>query len=333
MFKSNTSSGGDKTLNRNTINYWKHLVREYELIKSGQHTKYRFVQEFYKAHNLTRQRFNKYYNRFKYSNNELSLLPAKRGAKYHHKRTPGFIEEKIILLRGDGLNRYDIYARLQKSLKGFTPSPSTIYNILRRNGINRLRPKMIRNRRRIIKMRLGELGHIDCHYLPKGIIEGDDKQYYFVGLIDDYSRIAWCEVVEDIRSLTVMFATMRMISMLGSEYGIKFEEIMSDNGPEFGGGKEKNNTNINPFKRLMAEMEIKQRFTKPYRPQTNGKIERFWKTINYDLLEDMVFDSYKHLQDELMQYMVYYNIERPHQALDGKVPADMAKNNSILSSN
>jgi len=318
----------DTTLSRNSIIRWKHLISEYDLVKSGNHPKYRFVTEFYKSHNLTRQNFIKYYNRYVNSRNEHCLLPQKRGPKYKTRRTPSFIEDKVITLRKEGLNRYEIYHILKLDLKKFTPATSTIYSILKRNGVNRLRPKMVRNKRQIIKSRMGELGHIDCHYLPKGIIEGDNKRYYLIAVIDSYSRIAWVDAIKDIKSLTVMFATLRMLNTLGSEYNLKFEEVLTDNGSEFGSGKQVNNQDTHPFERMLEEMGIKHRYTRPYRPQTNGKIERFWKTINYDLIEDMVFDSFEHLKDEIIQYCLYYNEQRSHQAIQGKTPKELAEEKS-----
>jgi len=71
------------------------------------------------------------------------------------------------------------------------------------------------------------------------------------------------------------------------------------------------------------EMGIKHRYTRPYRPQTNGKVERFWRTIEDDLLRETTFDTLKELNEELMQYLYYYNHERPHQALEGKTPNDI----------
>lgn len=54
---------------------------------------------------------------------------------------------------------------------------------------------------------MGELGHIDCYYLSKSIAKGESKKLYLVCVINDYSRIAWAELVTDIICLTVMFAT------------------------------------------------------------------------------------------------------------------------------
>ncbi len=71
-------------------------------------------------------------------------------------------------------------------------------------------------------------------------------------------------------------------------------------------------------------MGIKHRHTRPYRPQTNGKVERFWRTLNEDLIEGTCFESLEHYQQKLLDYMIYYNQMRPHQALNGKKPKDFA---------
>jgi hypothetical protein len=55
----------DSTLTKNYLRHMKQLVQDYELIKSKKHPRYVFVNEFYKANNITRQNFIKYYNRYK----------------------------------------------------------------------------------------------------------------------------------------------------------------------------------------------------------------------------------------------------------------------------
>jgi hypothetical protein len=170
---------------------------------------------------------------------------------------------------------------------------------------------------------MGELGHIDTYYLSKYIINGHISKLYVVGIMDDYSRVTWAEVIEGIDALSVMFGSMRCFMMLKSYYGIAFEEMLSDNGSEFG-NRSTVNKEKHPFERLLREMGIKHLHTKPYRPQTNGKIEQFWKTLYEDFLEDTDFSSVENLKDELLQYLTYYNHERHHQIIKCK-PVEMIK--------
>ena len=318
------NNSSDETIKRNYIQKYRFLISEYELVKQKKHPKFRYAQEFYKAHDTDRRSFRKYYNRYKQSGKDIDLLPAKRGPKYKSRRTLPFIENKVIELREKGNNRYEIVNILKPRLKKFTPSASCVYNITKRYGMNRLKPKMKSSKRMIIKEKAGEMANIDTHYLSKCLIEGQSKHRYLVCVIDACTRIAWAEVVEDIKSLTVMFAVLKCFNIIADEYSIKFQEVLTDNGPEFGQSQSKNKEQ-HPFERMLIEMGIKHRYTRAYRPQTNGKVERFWRTIEEDLLEETTFDSVDHLRDELLQYMYYYNHLRPHQALDGKTPAEFAQ--------
>lgn len=307
----------DKTLERNYIQKWRFLIQEYELTKAKRHPHFRFVTDFYKHHNTSRQVFLKYYNRFKVSRADCQLLPQKRGPKWKTRRPLPLIEQKVIEERIKGNNRYEIHAILKPTLKSHTPTPSGIYAILRRQDLNRLKPKMRANKRQIIKERAGQLGHVDCHHLSKDLLINSTRRYYLVCVLDDYSRISWAEVVEDIKSLTVMFATLKSLNLLNSEYRIQFEEVITDNGSEF---CSKHSPAHHPFERMLQELGIKHRYTQPYRPQTNGKVERFWRTLNEDLIEGTTFDSIEHFKDELIQYLLYYNNVRCHQALNGISP-------------
>ena len=309
----------DKTVERNLIQKWRFLIQEYELVKARKHPRFRFAQDLYTFHGTNCQTFAKYYNRFLLHRYESTLLPRKRGPKWKSRRTIPLIEEKVLNERRNGINRYEIYAILKPILKDKTPAPSTIYAIIRRHGLNRLTKPMQQSKRKIIKTRAGELGHLDTHHLGRDTILDTKHRYYLVGLIDACTRLAWAEVVGDVKSLSVMFATLKSINFLNAEYGIQFEAILTDNGPEMASPT---NTDHHPMERMLKELGIKHRYTRPYRPQTNGKIERFWRTLNEDLLEGTAFDSVSELKDELQQYLLYYNTQRPHQALDGKTPLE-----------
>ncbi len=315
----------DETLKKKYIQKYVYLIDEYELVKKGSHPNFKRVGDFYKAHGTCPQTFLKYYGRYRQSGYDVSqLLPAKRGPKYKSRRTDSAIEAMVLQERYRGCNKYEINCILQIRLGTKTPSVSCIYNILKRHGKNKLTQPMKEEKRRIIKEKAGELGHLDCHHLAKDMIASDSKRYYVVCLIDSCTRVAWAEVVEDIKSISVMFATLHCLNQMSRHYDIRFAEILTDNGPEFG-PKGSSNKEHHPFERLCIEMGVKHRHTRPYRPQTNGKVERFWRTLNDDLIEGTYFESLEHFKQELLDYMIYYNQMRPHQALNGQKPTQFAE--------
>src|SRR6201996_9567375 len=317
----------DLTLKRNYLQTYRLLIKEYEQVKAGEHPTFKLAKDFYETHKTDRRSFLKYYHRYKQSGSEEDLLPGRRGPKYK-TRKPSAIDEQLVLdLRSRGCNKFEISDELRQKSGNFKPSPSGVYNILKRYGRNRLKPADKEVKRRIIKERMGQLGHIDCHHLSKTIIRGQHRKLYLLCVLDDYSRVAWAEVIEDITALTTMFAALRCMRMIKEKFGIQFEEIIADNGPEFGPAVSQNKRN-HPFERMLIETGIKRRYMQPYRPQTNGKVERFWRTLKEDLIEDTDFDSFEELEDELLKYLVYYNWERPHQGINGKKPIDMVSLNN-----
>lgn len=312
--------GRDLTIDRNYIQRFETLILEYEKIKRKEHEKYKYVKDFFKDNRIGHQNFTKYYHRYlEDGRNKDSLKPQKRGPRYKIRRIDIEVESKIVELRKNGLNKYEIKQIIKKDTKLKTPSHTTIYNYSVKHKLNVINKKMKEEKVRYVREKAGELAHIDCHNLGRNVIKGNSKNYYLVSLIDDFSRLAWTEVTTDIKSLTVMFAVLKCINMLRMQYEIEFVEILTDNGPEFG-RKNLKNKGDNPFERLLIEMDIKHRYTRPYRPQTNGKIERFWKTLHYDLIDGTDFDTVEELKDEVLQYMYYYNALRPHQGLNGDSP-------------
>lgn len=317
----------DLTLQRNYLEKYRYLMSEYQQVKQKKHSRFKHVNDFYLFHHTCRQSFLKYYNRYLQSGGDLaSLLPQKRGPRYKTRRIDLKIEEDIGLWRDRGINRYEIVSILKPIHGDRTPSPSGVYNVCKRLGKNKLNIPMKEEKKKIIKERLGEMGHIDCHYLSRSVIRGENNKIYLVCVIDDKSRIAWAELVHDIKSLTVMFATMKCFNMIKSIFNIQFEEVLTDNGSEFG-QRQSQNKDEHPFERMLMELGVKHRYTRPYRPQTNGKVERFWRTLEDDLLRGADYDSIPELREELLRYLFYYNKKRPHQSLNGQTPESLTITN------
>jgi transposase InsO family protein len=322
----------DRTIERNYLQKWRFLIPEYEAVKAGRSPLFKRVGDFYRHHGTCSQTFRKYYNRYLQSGEEADLLPRRRGPKWRERREPEGIEAEIVAHRKRGMNRYEIHAVLREK-RDAVPSPVTIYRVLRRYGLNRRTPAMREEKRRIIKDKLGELGHVDLHQLPRDMfLAPPPATAYIVSLIDSCSRLAWAEVLTSKKALPVMFKTLKMINTLNVTYGLVFQEILSDNGAEFAA---RTKPDEHPFEAMLLELGIKHRYTRPYRPQTNGKVERFWRTLDEDVIEGATFDNLDHFANELFEYLVYYNNHRPHQALAGQTPKAFAatKTTAIQSAN
>lgn len=298
----------DSTLTRNYVKQMREVIQVYEQVKRKEHGGFRFVNEVFKFYHIPRQNFFKLYHRYRKNGNDNSLLPQKRGRKFGTIQTIPMIQQKILELRRKGFGRYEIYGLMLPQYGKFTPSPSTIYRILKLYGINNATQEMMRHKRKIIKEKAGELGHMDCHQIKRGTIEGINTQMYLVGLIDDFSRLCAVEVVSDVKSLTVGLSTIKLLSLISQNYGIKFDEMLTDNGSEF----------KKDYQTILSTLNIKHRHTRPYRPQTNGKIERFWKTLESELLSEQVYETVDELKEQIFNYMIYYNHLRYHQGIQRK---------------
>ena len=79
---------------------------------------------------------------------------------------------------------------------------------------------------------------------------------------------------------------------------------------------------------ICARLGIAVVHARPYDPQARGKMERFWRTLNEDLIEGTYFENREHFVNELTEYLVYYNQARAHQGIGGKTPASMIENPS-----
>jgi transposase InsO family protein len=306
----------DKTLERNFLKSQVKLVSEYEQVKQGKHLTLKFAADFYKQYKLTKQNFIKFYNRYRLEG-EGGLLPRKRGRRFGDIRVLPEVQKQILELRNQGHGRYDVHTLLQFRFKENLPSVSTIYNVFVRHNVNRINDKIIQEKQRYIRETVGELMHIDCHVLSKDTVDGNSNKMYLVGMIDDKSRYVMLDLVEDIKSITVTNVIMKMIGAFEYLIGRKIQEVLTDNGSEFGGI---GTNGENPFKNLMKVLNVKHRHTKAYRPQTNGKIERFWKTLDLEFFEGRTFKSIEGLRTELIEYQIYYNYLRSHQGLEGEKP-------------
>lgn len=206
--------------------------------------------------------------------------------------------------------------------------PSTVHRVLARLGINRLswmdRPtgQVIR---RYERERTGELVHVDIKKLGKIPDGGGWKMvghqvgqkntsrgkigYGFIhSAVDDHSRLAYSEILGDERKETAADFWKRAAVWFG-EMGIEIDEVLTDNGSCY---------NSKHFDRTLGD--IKHRKTRPYRPQTNGKVERFNRTMLEEWAYVRPYASEAERVDAFSDFLHLYNHHRGHTALGGKSP-------------
>ena len=128
--------------------------------------------------------------------------------------------------------------------------------------------------------------------------------------IDDHARIAYTELRPDESQENAC----RFLANAYAYYcslNAKPKALLTDNGPAF---------RAKIFKSLCTRLELKQRYTRPYRPQTNGKAERFIQSALREWAYGFVYKSTSERAEMLHEWNHHYNWHRPHQGIGGKAP-------------
>jgi transposase InsO family protein len=236
------------------------------------------------------------------------------------RRTPERLERRIVReRRRDKVGPERIAARLDLV-------PSTVYRVLRRHDVQRLRHLDRRTAapiRRYERSQPGELVHVDVKKLGRIPRGGGHKVHgrpatrrnkrrgvgyaYLHSAVDDFSRLAYTEVLADEQGRTAA-AFWRRAEAWFRARAIVVERVLTDNHFSYRGRL---------FNEALAEGRILHRYCRPYRPQTNGKVERFHRT----LLEEWAYvRPYARESDRtraLAHWLHSYNHHRVHTAVGG----------------
>lgn len=200
--------------------------------------------------------------------------------------------------------------------------PSTVWKVLRRYGCSRLTRRPVELPRRYERARPGELVHVDIKRLgrfhtPGKRVFGDDVprnrhagwQYVHLA-IDDHSRLAYAEILPT-ESPTDCARFLRRATSWDHDQGVHIERVISDNG---------NGYRSFAWRDTCSELGIQRRYTRPRRPQTNGKAEALVKTLLREWAYRFAYPTSSHRARALSGYLRWYNTHRPHGSLDGQPP-------------
>lgn len=160
----------------------------------------------------------------------------------------------------------------------------------------------------------GEMLHSDNTELP--MLEGEkhmDKPETLYVAIDDFSRELYAAILPD----GTQYSSTAFLGQVLEECPYTIETWYTDNGTEYKGNPRKHE-----FMRLCQENGIKQSFTRPHTPQTNGKAERVIRTIKDMWLKKTRFASRIHRKQELIRFVNFYNAVKPHKGIDNLTPME-----------
>ncbi len=213
---------------------------------------------------------------------------------------------------------------------------STVSGILTRRGIGKIGRLGLEPARRYERARPGELVHIDVkklgriqggagwrgsggrqHYNPKytdkaGKVRHSVGYEYVHIAVDDYSRLAYAEVLADEKATTIVGFLRRAIAFY-RRYGISVEQLLTDNG---GGYR----STLHAL--ACRTLGIKHNFTRPWRPQTNGKAERFIRTLLAGWAYGAIYRSSAERIAALDGWLWHYNHRRRHSAIGRQPPVN-----------
>jgi transposase InsO family protein len=185
--------------------------------------------------------------------------------------------------------------------------------------------------RRYERARPGELVHLDVKKLgripdggghrvhgratstPRGRGIGYD---YIHSAVDDHSRLAYSEVLADEHTLTCT-GFLRRAQEFYAAHGIQLERVLTDNAGGYTSGL---------FAAVLAASGATHQRTRPYRPQTNGKVERFNRTLLNEWAYVQLYTSNQQRTAALEDWLHLYNHHRAHTALGGRPPISRVNN-------
>jgi transposase InsO family protein len=211
---------------------------------------------------------------------------------------------------------------------------STVSGILTRSGMGRLGRLGLEPAVRYERSRPGELVHVDVKKLGRIVggagwrVRGGAQHYNrtytdneghrrntvgweFVHIaVDDYSRLAYAEVLSDEKAATAVGFLRRAVAFY-ARHGIRVESVLSDNGPAY-------RATIHAL--ACKALRIRHLRTRPYRPQTNGKAERFIRTLLNGWAYGAIYRTSTERTQALDGWLWHYNHQRRHSALSHQPP-------------
>ena len=240
--------------------------------------------------------------------------------------TDAIQQERIQALRRQRVRMCQIAQRVGVSL-------ASVSRVLHRSGLSRLGPLHPPEPiRRYERSQPGELLHLDTKKLgriervghritgePRDSTPGAGWEVVHVA-IDDHSRVGYVQVLADEQKHSATAFLLAAVAHY-TALGVKIQRVLTDNGAAY---------RSKLFAQTCQALGIKHKFTRPYRPQTNGKAERFIQTLLREWAYGHSYDSSHQRTAALHPYLAFYNCQRQHYGINRQPPASRLPLNNLL---
>ena len=268
------------------------------------------VSAFCRDHQISRDRFYEFQNRYE-SEGDAGLVPRSRAPNTVANKTSSQVEDLIVSKRkqldDEGLDAGAETVKWHLEQGGVAvPHVATVYRILVRRGFIVPEPKKAPKRALIRFVHPYVNGMWQTDSTGYDLADGTDVD--IVNIVDDHSRV--CPRSQVFEGSTTGSDVWDTFVEAFDVYGIP-EWVLSDNGPDF---------TSKLFTGNLEAIRVKTTNSRPYHPQTNGKVERFHQTLKKWLDARPKPDTIEELQELLDVFVDIYNNERPHRGIGRRTP-------------
>lgn len=268
------------------------------------------LQELSRDYDIARPVLSRWWARYQAAD-VAGLVPRSRRPHRSPGKTASAEMRRILRLRAQGLSA----ARIALATDvGY----GTVQRTLERAGVSR-QPRPPKPRpKRYEKQRPGELVHIDVKFLPA--LRNARYDFEFAA-VDDFSREAVVWISLDQTSATATTFLERVLAALP----YRVEAVLTDNAFAFTMRYAHHAERQTRFEQACASLGIRHYLLRPHAPQSNGKVERFFRTVDDECLNRRPLFTFRARSRAVDDFVWFYNHERPHLSLGGMTPVDRRK--------
>jgi transposase InsO family protein len=283
---------------------------DFKALLMGLHQQGESLAALSRRHQVSRELLSRWWRGFQQGG-----LPALQPRSRRPHSSPAQIPSRVVrqVLRLREQRRSAVWIARELGL-----GHGTVQRLLEQHQVNRL-PRPVRpTPRRYEKDRPGELLHIDLKYLPALRNARNDFEF---AAIDDFSR----EAVVTIATEQTSAAAATFLEHVLATLPYRVEAVLTDNAFAFTMRHAHHADRLTRFQQVCAAHDIRHYLLRPYAPQSNGKVERFFRTVDDECLLVRPLFTFGARSRAVADFVWYYNHQRPHLSLGGMTPVGRRK--------